>query len=119
MWRIRRGIPRFGVDLSEDGLPTEAGWDGLIDRTKGCFLGQEAVAKVRNLGHPPRLIVPLHSARPVKAGQTILAATREVGTVTSAAPDGEGSALLGRVRWEARDAELRTASGHPLARRAA
>src|SRR5207244_4362831 len=49
VYRIRRGVPRFGIDFGDDALPSEVGWESLVDTTKGCFLGQESVAKVRNL----------------------------------------------------------------------
>ena len=115
VWRIRRGVPRFPTDLDEESLPAEAGLESLIDFTKGCFLGQEAVAKVRNLGHPPRAILALRSAVPVTSGEPVFADGREVGTVTSAAPSREGFALLARVRWDARTRALITASGGELA----
>ncbi len=114
VWRIRRGVPRFPTDLDEDSLPAEAGLEFLIDFTKGCFLGQEAVAKVRNLGHPPRTVLALRAAVPVQPGEPVMADGREVGTVTSAAPSREGFALLARVRWEARSVLLATTSGGAL-----
>ncbi|MGZ5299936.1 MAG: YgfZ/GcvT domain-containing protein, partial [Actinomycetota bacterium] len=52
VWRVGRGDPRMGIDFEAGALPAEAGLERLIDVTKGCFLGQESVAKVRNLGHP-------------------------------------------------------------------
>ena len=65
VWRIRRGQPRMGPDFDEGSLPSEAGLDATIDATKGCFLGQESVAKVRNLGHPPsRAATPSPHRRP-------------------------------------------------------
>jgi tRNA-modifying protein YgfZ len=115
VWRIRRGVPRFGVDVGEDALAAEAGWDGLVDQAKGCFLGQEAVAKVRNLGHPPRVIVLLRSDGPPLPGEPVLANGEEAGRITGAAPDGDGYAVLARVRWEARDGNLATRSGKRLA----
>jgi folate-binding protein YgfZ len=113
-WRILRGRARFPVDLDRGSLPAEAGLEGLIDPTKGCFLGQEAVAKVRNLGHPPRVILALVAEGPLTAGELLLDDGREVGIVTSAVPDGTGSAALARVRWDARETRLRTASGTTL-----
>jgi folate-binding protein YgfZ len=53
VWRIRRGVARFPIDLTEGSVPAEAGLDALIDTGKGCFLGQESVAKIRN-PRPPR-----------------------------------------------------------------
>jgi folate-binding protein YgfZ len=112
--RIRRGIPRFPVDLDEDSLPAEADLELSIDFTKGCFLGQESVAKVRNLGHPARVVLALRSADPAGAGEPVLDGGDEVGLVTSAAPTPGGSAVLARVRWAARGSDLRTVTGTAL-----
>jgi folate-binding protein YgfZ len=109
--RIRRGIPRFPVDLDEDSLPAEADLEQTIDLTKGCFLGQESVAKVRNLGHPPRVVLALRSEQRTSAGEPVLSRGQEVGAVTSTTPVTEGSALLARVRWAAAGSDLRTADG--------
>lgn len=114
IWRIRRGIPRFPIDFDEDSLPAEAGLEHLIDFTKGCFLGQESVAKVRNMGHPPRAVVALRAKEPVAAGERVLAADETVGQVTSAAPFGIGTAVIASVRWEARSSRLASASGAAL-----
>jgi folate-binding protein YgfZ len=118
-WRIRCGIARFPVDLDEDSLPSEAGLDGgpVIDGTKGCYLGQESVAKVRNLGHPPRVVLALSAQTAVAVGEPVLAGGADVGAVTSANTSTEGSALIVRVRWDARDSDLRIAAGTPLRRR--
>lgn len=113
-WRVRAGVPRFGVDALEDDLPQEAGLDEAVAFDKGCYLGQEAVAKVRNLGHPRRLVLWLTSDRRVRAGEPVLADAEESGVVTSAQDYREGSILLARVRWEARGHPLRTASGAVL-----
>jgi tRNA-modifying protein YgfZ len=112
--RIRRGIPRFPIDLDEDSLPAEADLEQTIDFTKGCFLGQESVAKVRNLGHPPRVVLALWSEERTSPGEPVLAAGEEVGVVTSATPLPEGSALLARVRWAAGGSDLRRSTGTVL-----
>ena len=116
IWRIRHGIARFPVDLDEDSLPAEAGLDDgvVVDRTKGCFLGQESVAKVRNLGHPARVVLALRSQGPARPGEPVLAEGVEAGLVTSVEdPDGPG-AVLARVRWQAHEGELATSSGVAL-----
>ncbi|HEX6230710.1 MAG TPA: hypothetical protein VF029_03255 [Actinomycetota bacterium] len=108
-WRIGRGMPRFPVDLDEDSLPAEAGLADapVIDLGKGCFLGQEAVAKVRNLGHPVRVVLAATSEGPVAPGDEVVAGGVPVGAVTSA----NGRSAIVRVRWDARDAPLATAAG--------
>ena len=55
-WRIIHGIARMGPDFGQRSLPAEAGLEATIDTTKGCFLGQESVARIANLGHPPRVL---------------------------------------------------------------
>src|SRR5207237_9675744 len=110
-WRIARGLPRFGVDAMDDDLPQEAGLDHAVAFDKGCYLGQEAVAKVRNLGHPRRLVLHLAADGAVSPGDQVRSDGSEVGVVTSAAAHRDGSVVLARVRWEARDLPLRSACG--------
>ena len=117
-WRIRHGIARFPVDLEGDSLPAEAGLDvePVIDRTKGCYLGQESVARVRNLGHPARVVLAVRAETPLRPAMPVRSAGTQVGAVTSAEPDG-GSAAMVRIRWDARDTELTAGDGIPLRRR--
>lgn len=117
-WRIRRGRPRVGVDLREDSLPHEAVVGDLIGYSKGCFLGQEAVAKVRNLGHPPFVLLAVTARTALSANDPVTADHAAVGLVTSAdATLGPGSTAIVRVRWKAGDADLRAADDTPLERR--
>lgn len=110
-WRIHRGTPRMGADFGADALPAEAGLEDTIDFTKGCFLGQESVAKVRNLGHPPRVLLPVRSATAILPGATVLADGVTVGEVTSAAErNGETHAIV-RIRWDAARERLSTGAG--------
>jgi tRNA-modifying protein YgfZ len=110
-WRIRRGLPQMGRDFDRDSLPAEAGLEHTIDFSKGCFLGQESVAKVRNLGHPPRIVRHARSSAPVREGATVLATGSPVGEVTSAAVVDGATELIVRVRWEAAGKVLSTAEG--------
>jgi tRNA-modifying protein YgfZ len=116
-WRIRRGEARVGVDVGETALPGEAGLDRLVDQTKGCFLGQESVAKVRNLGHPRHVVVNLSAPHSLFPGEPVVADGTQVGMVTGLAPRDDGAyAVLARVRWDAREADLATAKGVSLRR---
>jgi folate-binding protein YgfZ len=110
-WRVLNGTPRFGVDFSGEDLPQEAASADAVSFEKGCYLGQEAVAKVRNLGHPRRLVVHLHGEGSVSRGDALLVDDREVGQVTSAAPSGPGTTVLGQVRWDGRDGPFTSATG--------
>ncbi|MBV9853473.1 MAG: folate-binding protein YgfZ [Streptosporangiaceae bacterium] len=56
--RIAARVPRLGVDTDHKTLPHEAGWiETAVHLGKGCYRGQETVARVHNLGHPPRRLV--------------------------------------------------------------
>jgi folate-binding protein YgfZ len=114
--RIRLGRAAFPQDLDPDSLPAEAGLEHLIDLEKGCFLGQESIAKVRNLGHPPRLVVRLRADEPVSQGDPVRSDGRETGKITSVATEDAGWAVLARVRWEDRRENLRTEAGVYLRR---
>lgn len=59
--RIARGEPRLGLDTDHRTIPNEAGWIGsAVHLDKGCYRGQETVARVHTLGRPPRRITLLH-----------------------------------------------------------
>jgi hypothetical protein len=115
IWRVRRGAARFGVDLTSGSLPQEVELGDVIAYGKGCFLGQEAVARVRNLGHPPFVLLAARAEGPVAAGESVLGEEQEAGAVTSAAADPSGgTAVIARVRWALKDSRLRAASGAEL-----
>jgi folate-binding protein YgfZ len=59
--RIAAHQPRLGLDTDHRTIPHEVGWIGTaVHLDKGCYRGQETVARVHNLGHPPRRLVLLH-----------------------------------------------------------
>jgi tRNA-modifying protein YgfZ len=59
--RIAAGRPRLGLDTDHRTIPHEVGWiETAVHLSKGCYRGQETVARVHNLGHPPRRLVLLH-----------------------------------------------------------
>jgi len=56
--RIAARVPRFGLDTDHRTIPHEVGWiEAAVHLDKGCYRGQETVARVHNLGHPPRRLV--------------------------------------------------------------
>ena len=99
VWRVRRGSPRMGPDFDGRSLPAEAGLDDVIAYGKGCFLGQESVAKVRNLGHPVRSLRHLMTSGAARRGDPVFADSTAVGEITSAADGGDGTIVIARVRW--------------------
>jgi folate-binding protein YgfZ len=59
--RIGAHVPRLGLDTDHRTIPHEVGWiETAVHLSKGCYRGQETVARVHNLGHPPRRLVFLH-----------------------------------------------------------
>jgi folate-binding protein YgfZ len=86
--RVEAGQPRYGPELNERTLPAEARLEQrAISFTKGCYPGQEIVARIRNRGQVHRFLrgIVLPDGAPPPAGTAILAGERPVGTVTSAA----------------------------------
>ncbi len=103
--RIEAGAPRFGADMDETVNPMEAGLLNALDFDKGCYIGQEVVAKIESLGHVNRRLVALHieGDTPPEAGAAIFADGKKVGQVTSAAcsPALEEVVALGYVHRKA------------------
>jgi folate-binding protein YgfZ len=102
--RVAALRPRLGVDTDERTIPHEVGWIGTaVHLDKGCYRGQETVARVHNLGKPPRMLVLLYldgsTDRPA-TGDQVLAGGRTVGrlgTVVDHVDEGPvGLALLKR-----------------------
>ncbi|MCS7083466.1 MAG: folate-binding protein [Aquificaceae bacterium] len=105
--RIENLIPAVGKELIEKISPVEACMiPRAISLTKGCYVGQEAIARVYYRGKPQRVLAKLTS-RGLKAGQKILNGSSEVGFVTSAVND----IGLGFILRKAINQELKTDSG--------
>ncbi len=88
--RIARGEARFGQDTDQRTIPNEVGWIGsAVHLEKGCYRGQETVARVHTLGRPPRRLVLLHLDGSVDqlpaSGDSVELDGRQVGFVGSAA----------------------------------
>ncbi len=125
--RIEAGIPRFGADMDESNLPPETGIeDRAVSYTKGCYIGQEVIARVRTYGQVAKslrgLVLPEDlSSLPVR-GDKLLKEGKEVGYVTSAlaSPSLRANIALGYVRREANqigtELTLRTAGGESPAK---
>ena len=96
--RVEAGIPRFGADMTPENFPAEAGvLDRAVNFTKGCYPGQETVARTHYRGHPNRTLRRfVVEGRPPAHGAGILQTGKQVGTVTTVAPlpvDGHTFAL--------------------------
>jgi folate-binding protein YgfZ len=81
--RVAARRTRIGDDTDERTIPHEVGWiGGAVHLDKGCYRGQETVARVHNLGRPPRMLVLLHldgSVERPSTGDPVLAGGRPVG----------------------------------------
>jgi len=120
--RLEAGIPRFGADLDETNLPHEAGIETrAVSYTKGCYIGQEVINRIRTFGQVSRALRGLQlpaglTELPLK-GDHLLHDGKEVGHITSAAhsPTLRVGIALGYVRKECNAAgtklTLRTAQG--------
>ena len=99
--RIENGIPAYGAELNEDHNPLEAGLKDFISFNKGCYVGQEVVARLDTYDKVQRHLVRLHweTVQAVSAGAALFFDGKQVGAVTSAAASVSGAAEgLGYVR---------------------
>ena len=101
--RIESGRPRYGVDLDDTVIPQEAGLnDRAVSFTKGCYVGQETVARLFYRGKPNRHLRGLRADSPLTPGDAVRLEDRTVATVTSAAVSPRlGAIALALVRREA------------------
>ena len=85
--RIEAGVPRYGADVDERAIPLEAGLFRAVDFNKGCFIGQETIAKMHHRGKPRKYLVGLLVERQTVAepGTPILEGEKEIGRITSCA----------------------------------
>jgi len=102
--RIRAGVPRLHMDIDNRTIPHEVGLiAAAVHLNKGCYRGQETVAKVYNLGKPPRRLVQLlidgSTNELPEAGAQILLGDKVVGALTSIVQDYElGPVGLGVIK---------------------
>jgi folate-binding protein YgfZ len=99
--RIEAGVPRFGVDYGERTLPHEAGLVRTLATDKGCYVGQETVARLRFRGHVNKVLRTLRFSDEVATGTDLTFDGEVVGRVTSFADSPRlGPTGIGMVRVE-------------------
>lgn len=118
--RIEAGTPRYGTELTDTVIPLEAELEHAINFEKGCYIGQEIVARMKYRGHPNRLLrgLEIHEANVPAQHDQIFSNEKEVGWITSAAysPTLEKPIALGYVRTAVAEAgsqvQIETSVGH-------
>ena len=101
--RVERGRPRYGIDLDDTVIPQEAGLNPrAVSFTKGCYVGQETVARLHYRGRPNRSLRGLALSAPARVGDALTLGERAVGRLGSVAVSPRfGPIALALVRREA------------------
>ena len=102
--RVEAGIARFGQDMDETNVVPETNLDDAVSYTKGCYVGQEIIVRIKHRGHPAKKLSALRfeTDQQIEAGAVIRSTdNQEIGRVTSAVISPRlGSIGLGYVRYE-------------------
>lgn len=93
--RMETGRPLCGVDFGDDTFPQETGLEDAVSYTKGCYLGQEVVARIHYRGGVQRHLRRLRLSGPAEVGADLRLDGKSVGRLTSASPSLSGEELLG------------------------
>lgn len=112
--RVENGVPKQGAELTGGQFPQEACLDAAIDYEKGCYLGQETVARIHYRGHVNQLLVGLRLELPASVGDQLRSDDSEAGRITSAVVSARcGPIALAYVRAELAEPgnELITSTG--------
>jgi len=111
--RIEAGVPRFGVEIGEQTMPQEAGLhERAVSYTKGCYIGQETVARLYWKGKPNRHLRGLRLSEPVAPGVALRQNERDVGALASAVASPRlGPIGLALLRREAEPGDILAVEG--------
>ncbi|MFA9403844.1 MAG: folate-binding protein YgfZ [Anaerolineales bacterium] len=83
--RIEAGIPEAGKEITKERIPLEVGLDDMISFTKGCYIGQEIIARLDSRGGLARRMVGIRLAKPAPVGSQIFHGSSAIGALTSVA----------------------------------
>lgn len=102
VFRVEKGLPLLKKDMDENNLPQEARLDAALNFQKGCYLGQEVMARIDAQGHVNRHLMGIASSEDLTAGDRIYVGEKEVGWITSVvkSPLLSQNLALGYVRRE-------------------
>ena len=103
--RIEAGVPRYGIDMDETNVVTETGLDEAVSYTKGCYVGQEIIARIKYRGHVAKKLSGLLFAAGVKADAgAVIKSTdgKEIGRITSItnSPHLRRTVALGYLKYD-------------------
>ena len=102
--RVEAGIARYGQDMDDTNVVPETNLDDAVSYTKGCYVGQEIIVRIKHRGHPAKKLTALRfeTDQQIEAGAVIRSTeNQEIGRVTSAVVSPrQGSIGLGYVRYE-------------------
>ncbi len=103
--RIEAGLPRYGIDMDETNVVTETNLDHAVSYTKGCYIGQEIIARIKYRGHVAKKLVGLSFADKVDVapGDVIRSShDKDIGRITSAtySPQLKRTIALGYVKYD-------------------
>jgi folate-binding protein YgfZ len=104
-YRIARGVPRYGIDLTQRDLPQETEQKHALNFSKGCYIGQEIVERIRARAILHRTFTGFQlGGEPPATGTKIIQGDRNIGEITSSSripfPSGERTLALGYLRRE-------------------
>jgi aminomethyltransferase len=120
--RVENAKPRYGVDITESSIPQETQQMYAVHPSKGCYIGQEIVERVRSRGHLNKMLYPMEidSAVPPAPGAAVHSDGKDVGVITSAvfSPLRNKVAGFGIIRTEAVNSALTVNGASASVRRA-
>ena len=96
--RIESGRPRFGHELTDGYIPLEANLWADVSFNKGCYTGQEIIARMESRGRVAKRLALLEGDRPAELGQALMVGGKKGGTLTSIAAGPRGYLALGFVK---------------------
>lgn len=99
--RIEAGLPRFGRELTQDYIPLEANLWPDVSFKKGCYIGQEIIARMESRGRLAKKLTILRPTAPIEPGVELTAGDKKAGTVTSSADGPAGPVALAYIKTAA------------------
>jgi folate-binding protein YgfZ len=105
MLRIEAGIPRYGIDMDETNVVTETNLDDSVSFTKGCYIGQEIIARIKYRGHVAKKLTGLvfeNNVVPERGAKILSSDDKEIGRITSVtfSPRLSRTVALGYVKYD-------------------